>query len=69
MYSYCMPASTYPADPCSLQACVQGMVQGALSSVKALAQGVGPLIYSGLFSLFSHKDGKLPYFPGESAGL
>ena len=42
----------------------QGMVQGALSSVKALAQGVGPLIYSGLFSLFSHKDSKLPYFPG-----
>ena len=45
------------------------MVQGALSSVKALAQGVGPLIYSGLFSLFSHKDGKLPYFPGESSML
>ena len=39
-------------------------MQGALCSVKALAQGIGPLVYSGLFSLFSHRDGPLPYFPG-----
>ena len=43
---------------------VQGMVQGALGGTKALAQGLGPLLYAGIFSLFSRPGGPLPFFPG-----
>jgi len=44
----------------------QGAVQGALFGARALANGVGPLVFAKLFSLFTRSDrpGHLPYFPG-----
>jgi MFS family permease len=42
----------------------QGAVQGALYAAKALAAGVGPLIFAWLFTAFSRTDSKLPFFPG-----
>lgn len=42
----------------------QGAMQGALQGAKALAQGLGPLIFAGLFSLFTKSWSPLPYIPG-----
>ena len=49
--------------------CMQGMVQGALGGTKAMAQGLGPLLYAGIFSLFSTAGHGLPYFPGKTPAL
>ena len=43
---------------------LQGTIQGALYGAKALAQGIGPLIFAGLFSAFTRSDSRLPFFPG-----
>lgn len=43
---------------------LQGAVQGALQGARALAQGLGPLIFAGLFALFTKSWSPLPYFPG-----
>ena len=45
----------------------QGTIQGALYGAKALAQGIGPLVFAALFSAFSRSDSQLPYFPGAHA--
>jgi DHA1 family tetracycline resistance protein-like MFS transporter len=42
----------------------QGAVQGALQGARALAQGLGPLAFAGIFSLFTKTSSPLPYFPG-----
>eukprot|EP00884_Botryococcus_braunii_P008499 jgi/Botrbrau1/17650/Bobra.0166s0078.1 len=42
----------------------QGLIQGALYAAKSLAQGIGPITFAALFSLFSRSDSPLPYFPG-----
>ncbi|KAK9826348.1 hypothetical protein WJX81_000370 [Elliptochloris bilobata] len=42
----------------------QGTIQGALYGAKALAQGMGPLVFAALFSAFTRSDSKLPFFPG-----
>ena len=39
-------------------------MQGALYGARALAQGVGPLGFSYLFSYFSHPHSTHPYLPG-----
>ncbi len=43
---------------------LQGTIQGALYGAKALAQGIGPLIFASLFSAFTRSDSRLPFFPG-----
>ncbi len=45
----------------------QGTIQGALYGAKALAQGIGPLIFAALFSACTRSDSPLPYFPGARA--
>ncbi|GAB4814357.1 hypothetical protein N2152v2_001403 [Parachlorella kessleri] len=42
----------------------QGSVQGALYGARALASGVGPLLFAALFKAFTSSESKLPYFPG-----
>lgn len=42
----------------------QGAVQGALYGARALAMGFGPLLFAGVFRLFTKSDSPLPYFPG-----
>ncbi|KAK9787487.1 hypothetical protein WJX73_002756 [Symbiochloris irregularis] len=42
----------------------QGTIQGALYGARALAQGVGPLIFAALFTVFSKGSFGLPIFPG-----
>ena len=43
---------------------LQGTVQGALQGARALAQGIGPPIFAGLFALTTASWSPLPYFPG-----
>lgn len=40
------------------------MVQGALYGAKALATGIGPLLFAAMFAGFTKTDSPLPYFPG-----
>lgn len=42
----------------------QGTVQGALAGARALASGIGPLIFAALFAAFTKTESPLPYFPG-----
>lgn len=35
-----------------------------MQGARALAQGLGPLIFAGLFALFTQSWSPLPYFPG-----
>lgn len=42
----------------------QGTVQGALFGARALAQGIGPVMFAAIFSAFTRSDTDLPYFPG-----
>lgn len=44
--------------------CEQGTIQGALYGAKALATGVGPLMFAAMFAAFTKTDSPLPYFPG-----
>lgn len=46
---------------------LQGAMQGALAGARALASGVGPLIFAGLFALFTQSWSPFPYFPGGSS--
>lgn len=43
---------------------VQGTVQGALYGARALAQGIGPLIFAWMFAAFTKGSYGLPVFPG-----
>lgn len=52
------------ALPSPVQEHEQGSVQGALYGARALASGTGPLVFAGLFSVFTKTDSPLPYFPG-----
>eukprot|EP00887_Chlorella_sp_A99_P004926 scaffold4.g4926.t1 len=42
----------------------QGSVQGALFGARALASGIGPLLFAQLFPMFTRTSSSLPYFPG-----
>lgn len=42
----------------------QGSVQGALYGARAIASGVGPLVFAFLFKIFTTSDSSLPFFPG-----
>ena len=42
----------------------QGSVQGALYGARALAAGMGPLLFAQIFSAFTRSDSRLPFFPG-----
>jgi MFS family permease len=44
----------------------QGAVQGALAGARALASGVGPLLFAFVFALTTRTDSPLPFFPGAS---
>ena len=48
---------------------LQGAVQGALQGARALAQGIGPPIFAGLFALTTASWSPLPYFPGKCLAL
>ena len=39
-------------------------MQGALYGARSLAQGAGPVIFAGIFTLFSQTSTSVPYFPG-----
>lgn len=60
-----LPAASWLSRPegCEL---LQGAVQGALQGARALAQGIGPLIFAGLFSIFTQSWSPFPYIPGNS---
>lgn len=51
----------------------QGMVQGALTGIRSLASGAGPLLFARIFSLSTRSDSPFGYHPGivfyVSAGL
>ncbi|MGV3652444.1 MAG: MFS transporter [Devosia sp.] len=42
----------------------QGELQGAVNAANSLATIIGPLAATQIFSLFTHHDTQLPYFPG-----
>lgn len=42
----------------------QGSVQGALYGARAIASGIGPLVFAFLFKAFTTSDSSLPFFPG-----
>lgn len=41
----------------------QGSVQGALYGARAIASGIGPLVFAFLFKIFTTTDSPLPFFP------
>lgn len=42
----------------------QGSVQGALYGARAIASGIGPLVFAYLFKIFTVSDSSLAFFPG-----
>jgi len=51
--------------PSAARRCLlQGLVQGALAGIRALAQGVGPLLFAQLFAAVTRTDSPLGYHPG-----
>ena len=55
--------------PCLIVDKLQGAMQGALAGARALASGIGPLIFAGLFALFTQSWSPFPFFPGKDTAV